>query len=139
MIYVYNIYLCTHILCIYILLGNYTCCAVLSCFSHVQLFETPWTVAHQAPLSMGFSKQEYWSGLPFHTPGYLTKPGVELTSLVSPALADGFFTTSPICVSVQFSCSVVPTLCDPMDCSTPGLPVHHQRPECIQTQCPSSQ
>ena len=113
--------------------------AVLSCFSHVQLFETPWTVAHQAPLSMGFSRQEHWSGLPFHTPGYLTEPGVELTSLVSPALADGFFTTSPIRVSVQFSCSVVPTLRDPMDCSTPGLPVHHQLPEFIQTQCPSSQ
>ena len=96
------IYIYVHIFCIhiYILLGNYTCCAK---FSHVQLFETPWTVAHQAPLSMGFSRQEHWSGLPFHTPGYLTEPGVELTSLVSPALADGFFTTSPIRVSVQFS------------------------------------
>ena len=45
--------------------------------SHVQLFATPWTVAHQAPLSMGFFRQEYWSGLPFHTPGYLLDPGVE--------------------------------------------------------------
>ena len=41
---------------------------VLSCFSHVCLFVTPWTVAHQAPLSMGFSRQEYWSGLPFPSP-----------------------------------------------------------------------
>ena len=44
---------------------------VLSCFSHVRLFATPWTVTHQAPLSMGFYRQEYWSGLPFPTPGDL--------------------------------------------------------------------
>ena len=109
---------------------------MLSC---VWLFLTLWTVDHQAPLSMEFSRQEYWSGLPFHTPGYLTDPGIELASLVSPALADGFFTTSPNSVSVQFSCSVIPTLCEPMDCSTPGLPVHHQLPEFTQIQCPSSQ
>ena len=45
-----------------------------------QLLVTPWTVAHQAPLSMGFSKQEYWSGLPFHSPGDLFDPGMELGS-----------------------------------------------------------
>ena len=45
------------------------CCAVLSHFSHVRFFATPWTVAHQASLSMGFSRQEYWSWLPFPTPG----------------------------------------------------------------------
>ena len=45
--------------------------------SHVQLFATPWTVAHQAPRSMGFSRQEYWSGLPFPSPGDLTDPGIE--------------------------------------------------------------
>ena len=53
------------------------------CFSRVQLFETPWTVAHQAPLSTGFSRQEYWSGLPLPSPGDLPDPGVEP---VSPAL-----------------------------------------------------
>ena len=53
-----------------------------------------WTVAHQAPLSMGFFRQEYWSGLPFPSPGDLPDPGMEPTSLMSPALADGFFTTS---------------------------------------------
>ena len=47
------------------------CMCVLSRFSHVQLFMTPWTVAHQAPLSMVFSRQEYWSGLPFPPPGDL--------------------------------------------------------------------
>ena len=57
----------------------------------VQLFAIPGTVAHQAPLSMGFSRQEYWSGLPFPSSGDLLNPG---TKPMSPALADGFFTTS---------------------------------------------
>ena len=54
---------------------------MLSHFSHVQLFATPWTVAHQAPPSMGFSRQEYWSGLPFPSPGDLPDPGIEPRSL----------------------------------------------------------
>ena len=45
--------------------------------SHVQFFATPWTVAHQAPPSMEFSRQEYWSGLPFPSPGDLPNPGIE--------------------------------------------------------------
>ena len=45
--------------------------------SRVQLFATPWTVAYQAPPSMGFSRQEYWSGLPFPSPGDLLNPGIE--------------------------------------------------------------
>ena len=56
---------------------------------------TLWTVAHQAPLSMGFPRQEYWSGLPFPSPGDLSDPGIEPTSLVLPALAGRFFTTAP--------------------------------------------
>ena len=63
-------------------------------FSCVRLFETPWTVACQAPLSMGFSGQEYWNGLPFPSPGHLPNPGIEPASLMSPALAGGFFTTT---------------------------------------------
>ena len=55
--------------------------------------ETLWTAPRQAPLSMGFSRQEYWSGLPLSSPGDLPDPGVELASLVSPGLAGGFFTT----------------------------------------------
>ena len=55
---------------------------------------TPWTVAPQAPLSMGFSKQEYWSGLPFPSPGDLPDPGIELASLMSPVLAGRLFITS---------------------------------------------
>ena len=66
---------------------------LLSRFSCIWLFATPWTVARQAPLSMGFSRQEYWSGLPC-PPGDLPDPGIEPTSLRSPPLADGFFTTS---------------------------------------------
>ena len=63
--------------------------------SRVQFFATPWTIACQAPLPMEFSWQEYWSGVPFPTPGDLPNPGIEPTSLVSPALASGFFTTKP--------------------------------------------
>ena len=55
---------------------------------------TPWTIAHQAPLSMGFSRQEYWSGFPRLSPGDLPHPGIEHMSLSSPALAGGIFTTS---------------------------------------------
>ena len=62
--------------------------------SRVQLSATLWTVACQAPLSMGFSRQEYWSGLPCPPPGDLPNPGIEPVSLASPALAGGFFTTS---------------------------------------------
>ena len=51
--------------------------------------------AHQVPLSMEFSRQEYWGGLPFPSPGYLPDPGIEPTSLASSALAGGFFTTEP--------------------------------------------
>ena len=63
-------------------------------FSRVRLFATPWTVVRQAHLSMGFSRQECWSGLPFPSPGDLPDPGMEPGSLTSPALAGGFFTTS---------------------------------------------
>ena len=71
------------------------CCAVLSHFSHVRLFATPWTVACQAPLSMGFSSQEHWSGLSCSSPGDLPDPGVEPVSLMSPALASEFITANP--------------------------------------------
>ena len=56
------------------------CMCRLSCFSRVWLFATPWTVAHQAPLSMGFSRQEYWSGLPCPPPGDLPNPGIKPAS-----------------------------------------------------------
>ena len=68
---------------------------MLSRFSCVRLSVTPWTVAHQALLSMGFSRQEYWSGLPCASSGCIPDPGVEPTSLASLALVGGFFTTVP--------------------------------------------
>ena len=60
--------------------------------SHVQLFATPWTVAYQAPVSMGFSRQEYWSGLPFPSPGALPDPGIKPGS---PALQADTLTSEP--------------------------------------------
>ena len=93
--------------------------------------------ACQVLLSLGFPKQEYGSGLPLSFPGDLLNPGIESMSL---SLAGRFFATEPpgehsYTDSVQFS-SVAQsclTLCDPMNCSTPGLPVHHQLPEFTQT------
>ena len=67
-------------------------CAPAQSFSRVWLFVTPWTVACQAPLSMAFHRQEYWSGLPFPPPGDLPDPGIKPRS---PPLAGGFFTTEP--------------------------------------------
>ena len=58
-------------------------------------FATPQTIAHQVPLSMRFSRQEYWSGLPFSSPGYLHDPGIKPSSVASPTLAGRFFTTVP--------------------------------------------
>ena len=113
---------------------------------------TPWTVGCQAPLSMGFSRQEYWNGLSSSSPEDLPDPGIEPLSLTSPALAGGFFTTSatwvrkiqaeddkrPIGPSQGRGISInsvkavaaaakslqsCPTLCDPIDSSPPGSPV----------------
>ena len=67
---------------------------VLSLFSHAQLFETQWTVACQAPLSMGFSRQEYWSGLPCPSSGDLPKMGIEPMCFECLELAGRLFTTS---------------------------------------------
>ena len=61
---------------------------------HVRLFATPWSVACQAPLSMGHSRPEYWSGWPRPPPGALPNPGIKLTCLTSPALAGRFLPTS---------------------------------------------
>ena len=99
--------------------------------SHVQLFATLWTVAHQAHLSMGFSRQEYWSGLWCPLLGDLPNPGIEPASLSSLAWAGGFFTTSTTwealsgiaAAAAAKSLQLCPTLCDPLDGSLPGSPV----------------
>ena len=88
-------------------------------------------VASQAPMTMGFSRQEYWSGLPCPPPGDLSNPGIKPVSLKCPTLA----ARSLPLVSVQFS-SVAQsclTLCNPMDCSTLGFTVHHRLLEPAQT------
>ena len=88
---------------------------------------------------MGFSRQEYWSGLPFPSPGHLPDPGIKTASLTSPALTGGFFSTSTTWEAPQkASQSVIHSLshvwlCDPTDCSTPGFPVYHQLPKLAQT------
>ena len=74
---------------------NNCVCVCVQSLSCVQFFATPSTVPLQVPLSMGFSRQEYWNGLPFPTPGDLPNPGIKPTSLASPALASRFFTTAP--------------------------------------------
>ena len=70
-------------------------CACSSCFSCAQLFVSLWTAAHLAPLSMGVSRQDYWSGMPCPSAGDLPDPGSEPRSPASPALAGGFFTIEP--------------------------------------------
>ena len=67
-------------------------CYLLSC---VQLFATPWIIAHWAPLSMGFPREEYWSGLPFPSSGDLPDPGIKPTSPVTPALQVDSLVTEP--------------------------------------------
>ena len=71
-------------------------CVYSQSLSRVQLFGTPWTAAHQAPLSMEFSKQEYWSGWPFPFPGDPPNPGIKPVSLAYPSLVGRFFTTEPL-------------------------------------------
>ena len=80
---------------------------MLSHFSHVQLFATWWTVAHQAPLSMWFSRQEHWSTLLWPPPRDLPDPGIKSLCLASPTLAGGFLTTSS---------TFMETLEIPLDC-----------------------
>ena len=82
--------------CLFQCLGNnsYRGLYCAQSLSHVWLFVTPWTVAHQAPLSMGFPRQEEWSGLPFPSPGDLPNPGMKTMSLMSPMLAGKFLTMS---------------------------------------------
>ena len=99
-------------------------CPVPSC---VWLSVTPWTVAHQAPLSMEFSTQEYWSGFPFPPPQDLPNPWIKPTSLASPELAGRFFTTRATVNPYYYYCDAAQsclTLCDLMDYRPPGSSVH---------------
>ena len=93
-------------------------CCVCVHFSHVQLCATLWTVAPQAPLSKGFFRQEYWSELLCSPPGDLPDPGITPASLMSPALAGEFFTTSAIWESESHS---VRSDCDSMNYTVHGI------------------
>ena len=86
-------------------------------------FATPWTVAHQAPLSMGFPRQEYWSGLPCSLPGDILDPGIEPMCLLH-WQEDSFNTGKPdLLYATAKSLQSCPTLCNPTDSSPPGSPI----------------
>ena len=105
---------------------------LLSRFSRVRLCATPETTAHQAPPSLGFSRQEYWSGLPFPPSqafyAYTKNPVGMIEGLPSPSRRHCIE-----CHQIRSVAQSCPTLCDPMNRSTPGLPVHHQLLEFTQT------
>ena len=146
-------------------------CLWVSC--SVVFLATLWTVACQAPLSMKFSRQEYWSGLPFPSPiggstslqTQISGHGLWVTSqlfhnqlcpMLSKAggkrrisgqstqfnafqhLMGTYYVPGTMLSVLQFSSvtQLCPTLCNPMDCSIPGFPVHHQLPELAQTHVP---
>ena len=100
--------------------------------SHAWLLVTPWTAAYQAPPPMGFSRQEYWSGLPLPSPGD-TEKWLKCTQIHN-IYKDSVLSLKPLKISsvssVAQSCLI---LCDPIDCNTPGFPVHHQLLELTQT------
>ena len=128
------VYMCTSLcVCMHMYVYLYTCC-MLSHFSNVQLFATLWTVAHQDPLSMEFSRQEYWSGLPFPPPGYLHNSGIHLhlfrllhwqaASLpLAPPRKPNVCVYAYICMCAKLL-QLCLTLCNPMDCSPPGSSVY---------------
>ena len=93
-------------------------CPLLSRFIRVQLLATLWTVARQASLCIGFSRQEYWSGLPCPPPGNLPSPGIKLAPLVSPELAGRIFTTSSTWEALQ-DCLLLFYLSAPLASSFP--------------------
>ena len=100
---------------------------MLSGFSHVQLFVTLWTIAHETPLSMVFSRQEYWSRLPYPPPRNLPDPGIKPTS-ESPVLHVNSSLVEPPVKLLSISAAArslksCQTLCDPTDSSPPGSPV----------------
>ena len=106
-----------------LLIPNHLCACVCSqSLSHVLLFATPWTVAHQAPLSMEFPRQKYWIMLPFPTPvaiSYFLAQGSK------PRLLCLLHWQADSLPFLLFSPWSYPTLCEPMDCITPGSSVFH--------------
>ena len=104
---------------------------MVSYFSCVQLCVTLWTVTCQAPLSMGFSRQDYWSGLPFPSPGDLPDPGIKPVSLTSPALTNRFFTIGATWEALQLGWSEVKSLSGVQLFETPWT-VAYQAPQSME-------
>ena len=92
--------------------------------TQVWLFATPWTVAHQTPLSMGFARQETLEWVACPPPGHLPDPGIQPASLMSPASAGGFLTTRTTSEAQSEGVSWSVAAWDPMNCSPPGSSVH---------------
>ena len=120
------------------------CVCMLSCFIHVWLFVTSWTVAFQAPLSMGFSRQEYWSGLPCPPPGNLPNPGMEPPSLCLLHQQAGSLPLVPPGKpiqphAVQFSCSAVSYSLWPHGLQHARPPCPSPTPRVYPNSCPLSQ
>ena len=141
-------------LCVFVCVCEHTCTG--ACTQSCLTLLTPWTVAHQAPLLMEFSRQEYWSGVPLPPLGDLPDAGIEPAPLASPSLAGGFFTASaplpgrgcPLtregkppyqggccCSSVTKSCL---TLCDSMELQHTRLPCPSLSPWVCSYSCPLS-
>ena len=112
---------------------------MLSHFSHVWFFATLWTIACQAPLSMGFSRQEYWSGLPCPTPGDLPDPRIEPSLLCLLHWQVGSLILAPSWVSVQFSHSVVSNSLWPHELEHARPPCPSPTPGVHPNSCPLSQ
>ena len=120
-------------ICVLVCVCMHSCASSCSC---AQIFLTSWIVCYQASLSMGFSRQEYWSGLPFASPGDLPDPGIEPCSPI--LQADSLPSEPPGTPIFMYQFHSVQSLsrvllCNPMNCSMPGLPVHHQLQEFTQT------
>ena len=106
----------------------WSCVRALSGTQLCRTLCNPWTVAQQAPLSIDFSRQEYWSGLPCPPPGDLPDSGIKPASPAVPALAGRIFTAESLGKVSTLSAAAkslqsCPTLCDPRDGSPPGFPV----------------
>ena len=117
---------------------SYGAFMVLSRFSRVQLFVTPWTVARQALLSIGFCRKEYWSVLPCPPPGDLPNPGIEPTSLVSPALAGEFFNTNTTWEALSYGSTALFFTTKIFTCLSVSVPLPSLFPQKVRLKQPVS-
>ena len=115
------------------------CVCVCTNFICVQLFATLWTIVGQAPLSTGFSRQEYWSGLPCPSPGDLPDPGIEPTSLTSSALAVRPFTTSTTweALVIAYEYIILQIRSDQISHSVVSDSLRHHESQHARPPCPS--